>query len=138
MRRHGLAVNLDGVARSAKALLAYPNIDLARLTGIWPELGDLPPDVAEQIEIEAQYDAYLVRQEADVAAFRRDEALTLPDDLDYRAIGGLSNEAREKLVASRPATLGAAGRIPGVTPAALTALLGYVRRSDRNKRIQAA
>ena len=138
LRRHGLAVNLDGVARSAKALLAYPNIDLARLAGIWPELGDLPPDVAEQIEIEAQYDAYLVRQEADVAAFRRDEALTLPDDLDYRAIGGLSNEAMEKLVASRPATLGAAGRIPGVTPAALTALLGYVRRSDRKNRIQAA
>ena len=110
------------------ALLSYPDIDLARLTEIWPELGAISRDVAEQIEIEAIYDAYLVRQEADVAAFRRDEALALPAELDYSAIGGLSNEAREKLDAARPATLGAAGRISGVTPAALTALLGHVRR----------
>ncbi len=131
LRRQGLAVNLDGVARSAQALLAYPDIDVARLAAIWPELGELSGNVAEQIEIESLYDAYLARQEADVAAFRRDEALTLPADLDYSAIGGLSNEAREKLDAARPATLGAAGRISGVTPAALTALLGHVRRRSK-------
>ena len=118
LRKEGLAVNLDGVRRSVQVLLAYPHIDLARLTSIWPELGAMRRDVAEQIEIEAQYRAYLVRQEADVAAFRRDESLALPGDLDYQAVGGLSNEAREKLIASRPATLGAAGRISGVTPAA--------------------
>ena len=132
-RRHGLTVNLDGVARSAHDLLAYPGIDVARLAPIWPELGALPAPVAEQIEIEARYAAYFGRQEADVRAFRRDETLVLPDVLDYRAIGSLSKEVYEKLAAARPATLGAASRIPGVTPAALTALLRYVQRDDRRR-----
>jgi tRNA uridine 5-carboxymethylaminomethyl modification enzyme len=133
LRREGLEINLDGNPRSVMALLAYPRIDLARLTAIWPELGSLSGSVAEQIEIEAHYSAYLERQRADVAAFRRDEALALPADLDFDAIGGLSNEAREKLHAARPATLGAAGRISGVTPAALTALLGHVKRRVKNR-----
>ena len=128
-RRHGLAVNRDGVARSAADLLAYPDVTLARLAAIWPELGGLRADVAEQIEIDARYAGYLARQEADILAFRRDEALTLPETLDYGAVGGLSAEARERLDAARPATLGAAARIPGVTPAALTALLRYARRA---------
>ena len=132
-RRHGLIVNLDGVVRSAHDLLAYPGIDVARLAPVWPELGALPAPVAEQIEIEARYAAYFGRQEADVRAFRRDETLVLPDGLDYRAIGSLSNEVYEKLAAARPATLGAASRIPGVTPAALTALLRYVQRDDRRR-----
>ena len=127
-RRAGLTVNLDGVGRSAHDLLAYPGVDVARLTAIWPELGALAAPVAEQIEIEARYAAYLGRQEADIRAFRRDETLALPEALDYRAVGSLSNEAREKLAVTRPATLGAASRIPGVTPAALTALLRYVQR----------
>ena len=127
-RRHGLTVSLDGVARSAHDLLAYPGVDVDRLTAIWPELGALPAPVAEQIEIEARYAAYLGRQEADIRAFRRDEALALPEALDYRTVGSLSNEVLEKLTAARPATLGAASRIPGVTPAALTALLRYVQR----------
>ena len=133
LRREGLEINLDGNPRSVMALLAYPRIDLARLAAIWPELGGLSGAVAEQIEIEAHYNAYLARQRADVAAFRRDEALALPADLDFDAIGGLSNEAREKLHAARPATLGAAGRISGVTPAALTALLGHVQRRAKHK-----
>ncbi len=133
LRRHGLAVNRDGVARSVRDLLAYPGVDLARLAAIWPELEGLRADVAEQIEIEAHYAGYLGRQEADIRAFRRDEALALPDGLDYGAVGGLSSEVREKLEASRPATLGAAARISGVTPAALTALLGHVRRGDRRR-----
>ncbi|MCH9020820.1 MAG: tRNA uridine-5-carboxymethylaminomethyl(34) synthesis enzyme MnmG, partial [Proteobacteria bacterium] len=82
---------------------------------------------------EAHYAGYLDRQEADVRAFRRAEALALPDGLDYGAVGGLSSEVREKLEASRPATLGAAARISGVTPAALTALLGHVRRGDQRR-----
>ena len=133
LRRHGIAVNLDGVARSVGDLLAYPGVDLARLAAIWPELGGIRADVAEQIEIEAHYAGYLDRQDADIRAFRRDEALALPDGLDYGAVGGLSNEVREKLEASRPATLGAAARISGVTPAALTALLGHVRRGDQRR-----
>ena len=132
-RRAGLTVNLDGVARSAHDLLAYPGVDVARLTAIWPELGALPAAVAEQLEIEARYAAYLGRQEADIRAFRRDETLALPEALDYRAVGSLSNEVYEKLAAARPATLGAASRIPGVTPAALTALLRYVQRGESRR-----
>ncbi len=129
-RRQGLMVNLDGVRRSAAALLAYPGVDLSRLVHIWPELGGFRADVAEQIEIDAHYAGYLDRQERDIRAFRRDEALSLPDGLDYGGIGGLSNEVREKLTMVQPATLGAAARIPGVTPAALTALLRHVRRGE--------
>jgi tRNA uridine 5-carboxymethylaminomethyl modification enzyme len=131
LRRHGLKISQDGVRRSVAELLAYPGIDLAMLAPIWPALRGLRADVAEQLEIEAQYAGYLKRQEADILAFRRDEALRLPPDLDYGTIGGLSAEVRQKLDAARPATLGAAARISGVTPAALTALLRHVRRGGR-------
>ncbi len=132
-RRRGLAVNLDGVARSARDLLACPGVDLARLAAIWPDLAGLAPEIAEQVETDARYAGYLARQEADIRAFRREEALALAADLDYDAIGGLSSEVREKLSLARPATLGAAGRIPGITPAALTALLGHVRRGAERR-----
>ena len=138
LNKQGLFVNLDGVRRSASDLLAHPGIDLPRLAAVWPELGGLRPDVAEQIEVEALYASYLVRQEADVLAFRRDEGLVLPEDLDYGAIGSLSNEVCEKLTAVRPTTLGAAGRISGVTPAALTALLGHVQRGHGRRPARAA
>jgi len=128
LRRHGLTVNADGVARSAAELLAHPGIDVARLAAIWPELGAMSAEIAEQLEIDARYAGYLDRQARDIAAFRRDEALLLPDGLDYAAVGGLSAEIRGKLHAARPATLGAAARISGVTPAALVALLQYVKR----------
>ena len=93
-----------------------------------PEIRDTDPAILQQVANDALYEGYLDRQQADIAAYRKDETLALPEDLDYAAIGGLSNEMREKLQAARPATLGAAGRIPGVTPAALTALLRHVRR----------
>ncbi len=127
LRRHGVAVNEDGIARSAAELLAYPGVDLARLGQIWPELAAVPAEIAEQVEIDARYAGYLERQQRDIAAFRRDEALLLPDGLDYAAVGSLSREARDKLSAARPATLGAAARVSGVTPAALVALLQHVR-----------
>jgi tRNA uridine 5-carboxymethylaminomethyl modification enzyme len=128
LRRAGFAINLDGTRRSAAQLLAYPGIGLGDLARLWPVLGTFRADVAEQVEIEAHYAAYLDRQRTDIESYRRDEALALPDALDYDAIGGLSNEAREKLSQARPSTLGAAARIPGVTPAALVALLGHVKR----------
>ena len=128
LRACGLAVNRDGVRRSAFDLLRYPDVDLARLSALWPELADLPAEVAAQLEIDARYAGYLERQEADIRAFKRDEALRLPTDLDYRAVPSLSREIQEKLLASRPATLGAAARLSGVTPAALVALLRYVKR----------
>lgn len=129
LRRQGIKVTANGARRTAADLLAYPGIDLNRLAALWPELGEIRSDVAEQLEIEAHYVGYLARQEADIRAFRRDEALALPAGLDYAAIGGLSIEARDKLAATRPATLGAASRIAGVTPAALVALLRYVHRA---------
>jgi tRNA uridine 5-carboxymethylaminomethyl modification enzyme len=131
LRRHGISVNADGVARSAAELLAHPGIDVARLAAIWPGLGALASDVAEQLEIDARYAGYLERQARDIAAFRRDEALLLPESLDYAAVGSLSAEIRGKLAAARPATLGAAARISGVTPAGLVALLQYVKRQPR-------
>ena len=130
LRARGIPVNEDGVPRSAAELLAYPGIDLRRLALVWPELAAVPPAIAEQLEIDARYAGYLERQEADIRAFRRDEALILPSDLDYDGVGSLSAEVRGKLRAARPATLGAAARISGVTPVALVALLKYVRRQD--------
>lgn len=124
----GLKINQDGVRRSAKNLLSYPNISMDQLTEIWPELGEIPKDIVEQIEIDATYSAYLERQEADIRAFRKDENLLLPQGLDYTVIGGLSNEVVEKLAAARPATLGSAARISGVTPVALNSLLRYVKK----------
>lgn len=134
LARQGLEVNRDGVARSAHDLLGRPDIDLARLAAIWPQLAALDGEVAEQIAIEGLYARYLERQEADIRAFRRDEDLALPADLDYAGVGGLSNEMRERLEAVRPATLGQAGRIPGITPAAVTALLAHVRKREREGR----
>ena len=128
LKRHSIAVNEDGVARSGAELLAYPGIDLARLAAIWPELGGLGPEIVEQVEIDARYAGYLERQQRDIAAFRRDESLLLPADLDYASVGSLSHEICGKLAVARPATLGAAARISGVTPAALVALLKHVRR----------
>jgi tRNA uridine 5-carboxymethylaminomethyl modification enzyme len=130
--RHGITVNADGQIRSVADLLGRPEITLARLAEIWPALGDFRPEIAEQIEIDCRYAAYITRQQADIDAFRRDEALKLPADLDYSLVGSLSNEVRQKLAQARPATLGAAGRIPGVTPAAVMALLKYVKR-DRSR-----
>ena len=129
LRRHGLEVNLDGVVRSAWDLLAYPTIDLGRLAPVWPELAELAPEVAEQLEIEGKYAGYLARQDADIRAYRREEGMAIPSDLDYDSIGSLSTEVRQKLKAARPETLAAAGRIAGVTAAAVTALLGHVKRS---------
>ena len=129
LAKQGITVSADGTWRSAMRLLAHPGLDIPRLAALWPELGKVPKDIAEQMEIEAGYAVYLGRQQADIQAFRRDEALAIPGDLDFDRVGSLSNEAREKLERARPATLGAAARISGITPAALTALLRHVRRS---------
>jgi tRNA uridine 5-carboxymethylaminomethyl modification enzyme len=127
---HGIRVSQDGVARDAMTLLAFPDIGLAQLGRIWPDLAAMEGAIAEQIEIDALYASYIERQEADIRAYRRDEALRLPADMDYGAVGSLSAEVREKLETARPATLGAAARISGVTPAALVALLRHVQRRE--------
>jgi tRNA uridine 5-carboxymethylaminomethyl modification enzyme len=126
-RRFGIAIRLDGVRRNGHELLSLPDVSFETITGVWPELKAFPAEVAEQLEIDAQYAGYLGRQDADIVAFRRDEGLNLPSDLDYRAIHGLSNEAVNKLENIRPLTLGQAARIDGVTPAALTLILAAIR-----------
>jgi tRNA uridine 5-carboxymethylaminomethyl modification enzyme len=124
----GLQVNQDGVVRSGFDLMRYPDVDWARLSQIWPELAAVDAKIARQVEIDAKYVMFLARQNDDVLSFRRDEALTLPEALDYAAIPSLSSELKSKLALARPATLGAAARVQGITPAALTALLAYVRK----------
>jgi len=124
----GFQIARDGQPRSLVQLLTHKEIQLADLALIWPQVADWPAFAREQVEIDAAYHGYLDRQDADVAHFRRDEDLRLPSDLDYAALGGLSNEAREKLIAVKPATVGQAARIEGITPGAITALLGHVRR----------
>ena len=130
IRDSGIEVNLDGVRRGARELLAYPGVDMTRLAVLWPRLAHIGPDIARQLEIEARYRGYIRRQDADIRAFRRDESLALPAGLDFDSIPGLSAEVRLKLARARPATIGAAARLSGVTPAALTILLGQVRRLD--------
>ena len=127
----GWAVNQDGRVRTAWEYLSYKDIDLNALSAVWPEVSDISEEIGTQVEIEALYSSYLERQAEDVAALRRDEDLMIPADLDYSGIGGLSNEVRQKLESVRPSTLGQAGRIEGVTPGALTALLGYVKRRKK-------
>jgi tRNA uridine 5-carboxymethylaminomethyl modification enzyme len=123
--KHGIAIRLDGVRRDAMELLSLT--DFGSLVRIWPELGSMPLEIVEQLEIDAQYAGYLDRQDADIIAFRRDEDRALPVDLDYAAVIGLSNEVRQKLEHIRPATLGQAARIEGVTAAALTLVLAHVK-----------
>jgi tRNA uridine 5-carboxymethylaminomethyl modification enzyme len=136
--RHGLALNLDGHRRSAFELLSHPNIGLAELARIWPQLGDLPPKIAEQVEIDAKYEVYLSRQAADIAAYRRDEGLELPEGLDYSQLPGLSAEVRQKLNSARPRTIGHAAHMDGITPAALTLLVAYLKRNGRRAKAAVA
>ena len=126
--KYGLKINQDGRRRSVSDLLALPNVDLKTLSTVWPEIENFDPSVAEQIEFDALYAGYLQRQEADIVAFKKDESLKLPSDIDYAAIPGLSNEVRQKLFDAQPATLGQAGRLEGVTPAALALLLAWMKK----------
>jgi tRNA uridine 5-carboxymethylaminomethyl modification enzyme len=134
--RHGLALRKDGQRRSAFDLLSYPDIGIADLARIWPRFGELDRRIAEQVEIDAKYEVYLSRQAADVESYRRDESLVLPDDVDYATLPGLSNEVRHKLQTHRPRTIGQAGRIDGITPAALTLLVAHLRRGKGRSAIR--
>jgi len=129
LAKHGLKINQDGVTRSAVDLLSYPDISFNQIAAIWPVLG-AANDLSAQLEIDARYAHYLVRQDADIATFRKEEGLTLPLDLDYAALTSLSNEMRAKLARAKPTTLGQASRIEGITPAALGILLWHVKRGS--------
>ncbi|OEO31645.1 tRNA uridine-5-carboxymethylaminomethyl(34) synthesis enzyme MnmG [Devosia insulae DS-56] len=129
-RKVGLAVNADGHERSAFELLSYPNVEAANLVPLWPEIAEIAPQILDQLTVDAQYAVYLQRQEADIAAVKRDESREIPDWLDYAALPGLSMEMRQKLGQQRPATIAQAQAIDGVTPAAITLILSVVRRGS--------
>jgi tRNA uridine 5-carboxymethylaminomethyl modification enzyme len=130
---HGLLVNRDGARRSAFELAAQSQFPIAVLTRVWPQLAEIPPRLARRLEADAKYSVYLDRQAEDVARYRRDESAALPPDLDYGRLSGLSNEIRHKFAAVRPTSLGQAGRIEGVTPAALALLAAHARRAARSQ-----
>ncbi len=131
--KHGLKVNCDGTRRTAFELLALPGVSIGSLRTIWPELGGIAPKDAGQIEIDAKYAVYLDRQTKDIEAYRRDEALAIPEDVDYAQLPGLSNEIRARLDLIRPRTMGQAGRIEGMTPAAMTLLAAKLRRAGTGR-----
>ena len=126
--KFGLVVNRDGRKRSAFELLSYANVDVARLAAIWPEIGRLDPAIAEQLAVDARYAAYVKRQELDIASFRKDEGISIPADFTFSTLPGLSTELRQKLERHRPASLGQAARLDGMTPAALMLLLAHLKR----------
>ena len=132
-RRHGLNVNQDGQRRSALDLLSFPDITIEDLSAIWSEVEAVDQETKDQLSREALYSSYIERQKLDVAALKRDEAHRIPDGFSYEGIDGLSNELRGKLSMIRPQTLGQAGRIEGMTPAALTLLLTKIRQHERKR-----
>ena len=125
--KYGIKLNQDGIKRTAFELLSYPTLDQHIIPAIWPGLENCPEDIREQIKIESLYAGYLDKQTADILAFKKEESLVLSEQLDYKEIASLSSEIREKLQYHRPHTLGAASRIPGMTPAALMILLGHLK-----------
>jgi tRNA uridine 5-carboxymethylaminomethyl modification enzyme len=136
--RYGLALTRDGQRRTAFDLLSHPNIGVAELAKIWPRFADLPVKIAEQLEIDAKYAVYLSRQAADIAAYRRDESLRLPEGLDYSELPGLSIEVCQKLNCARPRTIGQAAQMDGITPAALTLLVAHLKRIGQRTKAAAA
>jgi tRNA uridine 5-carboxymethylaminomethyl modification enzyme len=130
IRKHGIDIGMDGVRRSAFELLKFPHINFADLLRIWPEIGTLPGDIIEQHEIDALYHGYLERQDRDIASFKNEEGMVIPEGLDYDILPSISTEIKIKLKNIRPSTIGAASRIQGVTPAAIIALMGHIRKSE--------
>ncbi|MGI8853428.1 MAG: tRNA uridine-5-carboxymethylaminomethyl(34) synthesis enzyme MnmG [Methyloceanibacter sp.] len=131
--KHGLAINRDGRKRSAFELLSYPDINLARLIAIWPEIGRIDVKIAGQLAVDARYAVYVKRQELDIAAFRKEEGIVIPGDFAFDRLPGLSTELRQKLERQRPASLGHAARLDGMTPAALLLLLAHLKKGAAAK-----
>ncbi|MEL7428859.1 MAG: tRNA uridine-5-carboxymethylaminomethyl(34) synthesis enzyme MnmG, partial [Pseudomonadota bacterium] len=124
----GIKVNEDGIRRTAYDLLSYQELSVERLSLVWPELGSIAPGVVEALETEARYAVYIARQQADADLVRKDEARAIPGDFDFSGLPGLSNELQHKLLTVRPANIGQAARIDGMTPAALTLIIAHLTR----------
>jgi tRNA uridine 5-carboxymethylaminomethyl modification enzyme len=132
LQAHGLSINHDGARRSAFELAAQAQFPIAVLTRVWPELNEISANLVRRLEADAKYSVYLHRQAEDVARYRRDDSTSLPADFDYARLSGLSNEIKQKFMAVRPASLGQARRIEGVTPAALALIAAHARRAERS------
>ena len=133
LQKHNIKIKLDGKKRSAFELLSYKSLNFKKLEKIWPELKSLDADTKEQIEIESTYSNYLSRQRADIEDFKKEEGLKIPKIIEYKKVGSLSNEIIEKLTKTKPPTLGAASRISGVTPAAIIAIMRYIKKTNNQK-----
>ena len=133
LQKNKIKIKLDGKKRSAFELLSYTNINFEKLEKIWPELKGLDFNTKEQREIESVYSSYLLRQRADIEDFKKEEGLRIPKVIKYKDVGSLSNEIIEKLTKIKPATLGAASMVSGVTPAAIIAIMRYIKKSKNNK-----
>ena len=128
--KHGIKVAKDGILRSADEILAQKDANMDKMRSIWPEIKDFGSEIDEQIEINSHYKGYLKKQNADIIAFKRDENLIIPDNIDYDQFSGLSNEVKAKFKEIRPKTMGQALRIDGITPAAVYILLSHVKRKS--------
>ncbi len=133
LQKNRINIKLDGKKRSAFELLSYKNISFEKLEKIWPELKNLDTETKEQIQIESIYSSYLSRQRADIEDFKKEEGLKIPKIIEYKKVGSLLNEIVEKLTKLKPPTLGAASRISGVTPAALIAIMRYIKKNNNKK-----
>ncbi len=131
---YGIKLNQDGIRRNALELLSNPNVTYDHLVRRWPQLGEIRPDIKEQIEIEAMYSGYLDRQMEDIESFKKEEKMLIPENFDFDPLPSISNEIKAKLKAARPATIGSASRIQGMTPAALVALMAHIRKSEQLKK----
>jgi len=132
--KHGLKISMDGVKRSAFDLMSHSEIGFGDVARVWPELSAIDTDIAEQIKIDASYAVYLDRQQADIDRVLKDEARAIPDDFSYEGLSGLSNELKSKLNTTRPANIGQASRIDGITPAALTLVLAHVKKHENSRK----
>ena len=128
--KHGVKIAKDGVYRSANSVLAQKGVKFNKIRDIWPEIGDYSREIEEQIEINAHYKGYMKKQKADILAFKRDESLKIPSDINYDSFSGLSNEVKSKFKQIRPKTMGQALRIDGITPAAVFILLSHLKRKS--------
>ena len=128
--KHGVKIAKDGVYRSANSVLAQKGVKMTKIKEIWPEIGDYSIEIEEQIEINAHYKGYMKKQKADILAFKRDESLKIPSDINYDIFSGLSNEVKSKFKQIRPKTMGQALRIDGITPAAVFILLSHLKRKS--------
>jgi len=138
LRDHELPAPRDGGRRSAADMLALEEITMSRLTALWPDLNAIPDRIVPQIEADCRYAGYLRRQQADIEALARDDSITIPADFDYHAVGGLSAEARDVMIRLRPDTIGQANRLPGLTPAAVVAVLRHLRRQEADAPVRHA